>query len=141
VRSAVRHYLTGTHGRHRRIQVHLSDGRALPPLYLAIVSNTSPWTYLGRLPLTPTPQAGFDSGLDVFGLSTLRIVPVFRTVLGMLSGSEQQPVGPWAVSLHDLSEFTITAHHPVDFQLDGEYLGHRTSVQFRAVRSALRLVL
>jgi diacylglycerol kinase family enzyme len=141
VRSAVRHYLTGVDRRHPPVQLHLSDGTDLPPLYVAIVSNTSPWTYLGRMPMTPTPQAGFDSGLDVFGLSTFRMVPVLRSVLRLLTGSERLADERWAVSLHGLSEFTMTAHHPVDFQLDGDYLGRRTSVRFRAVPDALRVVV
>jgi diacylglycerol kinase family enzyme len=141
IRSAVRHYLAGTDRRHPPIQMHLSDGTDLPPLYVAIVSNTSPWTYLGRIPMTPTPRAGFDSGLDVFGLSTFSMVPVIRSVHRLLAGSERLADERWAVSLHDLPELTMTACRPVDFQLDGDYLGRRTSVRFRAVRDALRVVV
>ena len=35
---------------------------------LVLVGNTSPWTYLGRLPLDPFPGASFDLGLDLLAL-------------------------------------------------------------------------
>ena len=36
-------------------------------VYMAIISNTSPWTYVGNRPVPPTPWAGFETGLDLLG--------------------------------------------------------------------------
>ncbi|HMH90588.1 MAG TPA: diacylglycerol kinase family protein, partial [Streptosporangiaceae bacterium] len=36
------------------------------PLFWCTVSNTSPWTYVGRHPVQTNPEASFDAGLDVF---------------------------------------------------------------------------
>ena len=38
--------------------------RAVPGL----VSNVSPWTYLGARPIQPSPEASLDTGLDVFAM-------------------------------------------------------------------------
>ena len=38
-------------------------------LVLSIVCNTSPWTYLGNRPVYASPDASFDTALDVLGLS------------------------------------------------------------------------
>ena len=42
---------------------------------------------------------------------------------------------------HDLTEFTLTAEVPTDFQVDGDHLGLRESVTFRAIRDALRVAM
>jgi len=48
--------------------------------------------------------------------------------------------GRSAVRLHDQAELIFSAERPVALQLDGEYVGERESVSFRAVRKALRVV-
>ena len=37
------------------------------PVGLVIVSNTSPWTFVGRPPVHTSRLASFDTDLDVFG--------------------------------------------------------------------------
>jgi len=141
VRSAMRHYTTGGDRPRHAIEVQTADGRTLPKVRLAIVTNTSPWTYLGGLALTPTPLASFDCGLDLFGMTALDMVPLFRSVLRLLARSDRIADPRWTVSLHDLTEFAARAPHPLDFQLDGEYLGRRTEVRFRAVPGALQVAI
>jgi diacylglycerol kinase family enzyme len=141
VRTALRHYLTSSRRGHPPLELRLADGTGLPRLFLAIITNTSPWTYLGNRPLTPTPRAGFDTGLDLFGLSTLDTLPVFRSAFRLLAGSDRLADERWTVSLHDLPELTVTAPDAVDFQLDGDYLGRRSAVRFRAVGDALQVAV
>src|SRR3712207_7281949 len=48
--------------------------RSEPPvdgLFLCLVSNVSPWTYLGARPVNPSPEASFETGLDVFALGRI----------------------------------------------------------------------
>jgi diacylglycerol kinase family enzyme len=42
--------------------------------------------------------------------------------------------------LHDLERFSLSSDVPLPFQLDGEYVGDRTSVTFDCLRSALNIV-
>jgi diacylglycerol kinase family enzyme len=141
VRAALRHYATSVDRRRPSIQVHTADGADLPRIFLAIVTNTSPWTYLGSRPLTPTPLASFDSGLDLFGMTAFHMVPVVRSVVRLLARSDRVADERWSVSRHDLCEFALSAGHPVDFQLDGDYLGRRTEVRFRVVPEALHVIV
>jgi diacylglycerol kinase family enzyme len=141
VRSALREYIAGASRRRTTISVGLPDGRELPPVVLAIVTNTTPWTYLGPRPLTPTPLCGFETGLDIFAMTAFGVVPAARSALRLLAGSHRLADPRWSVSLHDLSEFTLAAPEPVDLQLDGEYLAGRDEVRFRAVPEALRVVV
>ena len=35
-------------------------------VYMAIVANADPWTYVGQRPLRPTPEASLDGGLELY---------------------------------------------------------------------------
>ena len=141
VRTALREYAVRASRRGAGARVHLAGGREVGPVALVIVTNTTPWTYLGRLALAPTPLASFATGLDVFAMTTFGVVPVARTVVRLLTGSHRIADPRWAASFHDLAEFTLTAPEPVDLQLDGDYVAGRAEVRFRAVRDALRVVV
>jgi hypothetical protein len=47
----------------------VTRGGSLESAYFALVTNTTPWTYAGALPLQPTPSSRFDLGLDAFALT------------------------------------------------------------------------
>ena len=53
--------------------------------YLTIVLNTSPYTYLGNVPLDLAPEATLDRGLAAVTLRTMaftRFLPVVASALG-----------------------------------------------------------
>jgi diacylglycerol kinase family enzyme len=105
-------------------------------LSLAIVQNTSPWTYFGNRPIDPSPDAAFEKGLDLFALRGLGTAATLRHSAQLLSG-RRPPHGKHVVALHDVGELTLTADRPVAHQVDGEYLGDRMTVTFRSVPAAL----
>lgn len=107
------------------------------PAFLGLVCNTAPWTYLAGRPVDPCPEASFEGGLDVFGLTRMHVVPTLR-ILGQLFGDG--PRGRRVVSRHDLDELTVRAAGPTALQVDGDYLGEATEVTFTAHRAALRVV-
>jgi diacylglycerol kinase family enzyme len=57
----------------------------------------------------------------------------------MLSGGRRAGY-PGLPVLHDLDGFSLESDIPLPFQLDGEYVGDRTSVTFSCLRSALAVV-
>jgi diacylglycerol kinase family enzyme len=127
----------------RRVPPLTVERPGQPPvtgLFCGIVSNTCPWTYLGRRPVNPSPQASFDTGLDLFALRKLGTVGTLGAVQQMLSGNGKPPAGRHIMGLHDESVFAFRASRPVAFQLDGEYMGERECVTFRAIPDALRVV-
>ena len=132
VRSAVKeHFLGPDHG----LTLTLPDGGTIR-LALALICATDPWTYLGNRPVRPCPDASFDSGLDLFGLTKAPTPLVLRHLAQILRGT---PRGKRVVLLHDLAGFTLTADGPLPFQLDGDELGDRTSVALRSVPAALQV--
>jgi diacylglycerol kinase family enzyme len=111
------------------------------PLFWCTVSNTTPWTYLGRRPVSTNPLASFDAGLDVFGLRSFGTVRTLATLRQMLSKRARPPRGRGITSRHDLAQVTLRSDRPVAFQIDGEYMGEREQVSFRSVPNALRVVM
>jgi len=140
MRIALRQYYRVTDRRHPALSLDRDGQPPVGPLFLGIVSNTAPWTYVGRRAVQASPQAGFDSGLDVFALRSLRSVGTFSALRQMLSGGDRPPRGRHVVSLHDEAELTMRASRPIAFQVDGEYVGERECVTFRSVPHALRVI-
>ena len=121
---------------HPHLTVHLPDGR--PPLrgFFTLVGNGDPFTYLGRRPFRPTPQASWDGGLDLLVGQTMATRSLVRALTGMLSPHPRAGY-PGLPVLQDLDGFSLESDIPLPFQLDGEYVGDRTSVTFGCLRSAL----
>jgi len=140
VRAALHQFYAVTDRRHPALTLQ-RDGR--PPvghLFVGIVSNTSPWTYLGDRPVNPSPRAGFDTGLDLFALRRLRTIGTLNAVRQMISPRRARVSGHDVLSLHDQPEFTISSGRPIALQVDGEYIGEHEVVTFRCVPDALRVI-
>jgi diacylglycerol kinase family enzyme len=115
------------------------DGDRIEGLFLAIIQNTSPWTYFGTWPISPCPDASFDAGLDVFGVRRMRIPTALVAAQRMLRSRAGGSARGGLVTWHDEAEFTLTASRPVELQIDGEGMGPTTQTVFRAFPAALRV--
>lgn len=140
VTTAIRHYLA-TDKRHPAMTL---TGPGIPKaegVYMVIVSNISPWTYVGTRPVRPTPWASFETGLDLLGLQRMGPFSMLPLIRHILTRSEVLPTGRHLVQLHDEQQFTLTADRPIAFELDGDYLGERESVTFRSTPNALQVLV
>ena len=138
--TALRQFYTVTDRRHPALTL---ERRGQPPvghLFVSFVSNTAPWTYLGRRAVNPSPSADFDSGLDVFALRRLRTAGTLHALRQMFASRADPPSGRDVLSLHDQPEFVISASRPVAVQVDGDYVGEHERVRFRAVPGVLRVI-
>jgi diacylglycerol kinase family enzyme len=140
LRTALRQFYRVTDRRHPRLTLERDGQSPLGPLFLGIISNTSPWTYLGRRPVNPSPGASFDTGLDIFALRRMRTMGTLNALRQMFAQDGEPPRGRYVVSLHDQPAFTLRSDEPIALQVDGEYVGEHESVTFRAVPSALRVI-
>lgn len=141
IRAALRQFFSTSD---RRAPALTMERPGLPPardLFLAIVSNTSPWTYVGRRPVFPSPQADFNSGLDLFGTRRLDTLNTMVMITQMLLPLTDRLRGRHVIDVHDATEITVSSSRPIAFQLDGEYLGERECVTFRSVPKAIRIVI
>ena len=135
----LQHYLTATD----RTRPHLSVERpGSPPItgvYLAIIQNTAPWTYIGSLPVNPCPAASFESGLDLFALRSLSVPTTARAVQRMLTGG-MAGGSRNSVIWHDQAQLGVQADQPMALQVDGEAAGEVTGIRVISVPNAIRVV-
>jgi diacylglycerol kinase family enzyme len=110
-------------------------------VFLTIVQNSSPWTFLGPIPVDPCPRASFDTGLDLFAPRSLAVLHTLGHVRRMLLGRRTRYPFGGLLSLHDQSEMTVDATRPTPLQIDGEAVGPVTSVTFRSVPRALGVLV
>ena len=139
LRAAAAQYFLSNRRRLPTIALEHAGEAAEPELATVIVQNTAPWTYLGSRPVNPNPDASFDLGLDVMALRVLHVPSTARTVAQILS-TEPDPRGRQLLRLHDVDSFTLRAPRPLPVQLDGDYIGERSKVEFASVVGALRVV-
>jgi diacylglycerol kinase family enzyme len=140
VRSGVDAFLLSRDRRRPPVTLELPDHAPVDGLFLALVSNVSPWTYLGERPIVPSPDASFDSGLDVFAMGRVGVVRMLhhlRQTMAARPDARGRGVHRW----HDLAELTLTASRPQGWQLDGDHLGTTTGLRVRSVPEALRVVV
>ncbi len=142
VRQGVRHFfLDAKRAPVMTVTGTTPDGDALEErIALALVCNTTPWTYLGPRPVQPCPEASFDGGLDLFALRRLGTVSTLRHLRQILATSAR-PHGRDLLQLHDRSEFVLRADRPLAFQVDGDDLGDRSEVVLRSFPAALDVVV
>ena len=139
-RTALRQYYRVTDRRQPAITVSAPASLSPGPLFLGIVSNSAPWTYLGRRPVHTSPHASFNTGLDLLGFASLGTLATLQALRQMLASHPRPPHGRGLVSAHDLPMLGLTASRPLAFQIDGEYMGEAENVCFRSMPQALRVV-
>ncbi|HEY2579157.1 MAG TPA: diacylglycerol kinase family protein [Streptosporangiaceae bacterium] len=136
-----RQYYSITDRKHPALTLERRGHPLVGDVFLGVVSNTAPWTYVGNHPVNASPLASFDTGLDVFALRRLRTVSTVKVLGQMFSDGRKSPNGRYVLNLHDEPELTLRSIRPIAFQVDGEYMGERECVAFRSVPRALRVVV
>ncbi len=124
--------------RHPALSVRFDDGTEVDGLHFAIATNADPWTFVGDRPIRPTPQASFDTGIDLYARRSMRLPSAIRGFSQMLA-AEPRPRGRGVLLCHDLPGLVLTASRPMPFQVDGDFLGEREQVEIRSVPKALTI--
>jgi diacylglycerol kinase family enzyme len=144
LRTALRRYYTATDRSKPALSLHIPGHSPTPGLFLGLVMNSSPWTYLGNVPVLPVPHDGQDdnlnSGLDVFALRRLRTLTTLSALHQMMHSNSKPPSGPDVITMAGRAALTFSADRPIAFHIDGEYLGETEAVDFTFVPDALRVI-
>jgi len=138
-RAAVRRYYR-TDRRRPALTLRVPGQPRVGPLFMGVVTNSSPWTYFGSHPVRPA-HADFSSGLDLFALRRLRTLTTLAAITHMMHSPDGDlPAGRDVVSASALSTVSFDADRPIAFHIDGEYLGETKSVTFIFVPEALSVI-
>jgi diacylglycerol kinase family enzyme len=136
LRTALRRYYAETDRRHPALTLSTPGQPPVTGLFMGVVTNSSPWTYLGDHPVRPA-HADFSHGLDLFALRRLRTLSTLAALRHMMHATNELPSGRDVVSAAALTEIGFQADRPIAFHIDGEYLGETEGVVFRFVPHAL----
>jgi diacylglycerol kinase family enzyme len=139
LRTMLRHYYGGTDRRRPALTLERDGQPPVGDLFMTIITNRSPWTYIGDRPLLPVPNPDFNSGLDLLALRRIRLTTIFNAVGQMLYIRNRPTRGRNLLSVLGSESFTIRSARPIAFQADGEYLGETETVKFQFVPYALRV--
>ncbi len=106
-----------------------------------VVSNTSPYTYLGSRPLIINPHAGLDRALAITmfrDLSIGALIPATISALGQARLTERHP----RIEMRsDVTRLTIAGDREFAWQVDGDYLGLVSHLDVHYEPEALTIVL
>jgi diacylglycerol kinase family enzyme len=138
-RVAVSSYLRPAHGK-PQLTVEIPGQDPVTDLRLVFVSNTDPWTYLGDRAIHLNRGCSFEGGLGLFALRSLRLPTVLRHLRQAVSRKGETRGGN-LLRLDDVELIRVISPEPVRVQCDGDLLGERTTVEFRAVPEALTVVV
>ena len=108
-------------------------------VHFAFVSNTSPWTYLNEREVITNPDTTFEGGLGLFAMRSMGTLTSLRLTRQLLSPTAK-PKNKHLLRLDDIPSVRIQSAEPIGFQVDGDYLGNRSDVEFTSVPDMLDVV-
>jgi diacylglycerol kinase family enzyme len=106
----------------------------------ALVANTDPYSYAGRIPLHVAPEARFELGLDLVAPERVRASTLPRLLRYAFTGRGQAKAQD-VIYAHDLDRIEIACDRPLPLQVDGEDLGDAEAAVFQAERSAATVLI
>lgn len=109
--------------------------------YFTVCLNTDPYTYLGTRPFHIAPAANLDRPLSVVTLRSLGALRLGRLALSSLRGPKGVSSRRGVDVRSDVRSFRIRSETPFPYQVDGDYLGEVTSINFEWEPDALQLVV
>lgn len=139
--TGLRLFFAGYDRRKPRVRLAWGDDleHRLGGLFLAIVQNTSPYTYLGKRPMRLCPEAELDGGLDCIALDSMKARVAVPIVLSSF-GAARHAARPHVLHVADQRRIAVTCNQPLPVQVDGEYIGEREQVLIEAVPNALSVI-
>ena len=140
VREATSAFLLGRERRRPAMTLQLPGEPDLDGLFLCLVSNVSPWTYLGARPVNPSPEASFDAGLDVFALGRHGPAADAAHPAPGPGPRARRPRPRRAPPARPRGAVADAPSRPQGWQVDGDHLGTATGLRVRHVPAALRVV-
>jgi diacylglycerol kinase family enzyme len=124
-----------------RFDLRIGDGEVIAGCYFAIVSKTSPYTFLGPRPINVAPEANLDSALAVTAFQRLDPVSLIGGVASAMRRRRFLTKRRGIVHRHDIDLLTVEGHGPFPYQADGDDLGDATSLRLVDEPNALTIVV
>jgi len=137
MRSAMLEFILKENKKDPALVLEIEGEEPVPGIFYSVISNSSPWSYLGRRPLNVSPQASFDGGLDIYAMLRARAPLALTRALQALS--HKGPRGKHTLLRTDLPSLRFTASRPMPLQGDGDDFGDASRIQLCSEPNALRV--
>jgi diacylglycerol kinase family enzyme len=122
-----------------RLTLQLAGREPVDGVHFVFVSNSSPWTYANKRPIWTNPDTGFETGLGVFATTSMSVWRNLDLVRQMFAKRPKLKAAH-LIRDDDVDWVRVSSATPVASQIDGDYIGLRDHMTFRAVRDALGVV-
>jgi len=106
----------------------------------AVVMNSNPYTYLGRIPLNLTSDAQPGRGLVAVTVRRMHLPAVVGMLTSAIGSGERLRTNRQVDHRPGLLAFTVTGHGPFPYQVDGDFLGRAERLAISYEPHALSIV-
>ncbi|WP_054815075.1 diacylglycerol/lipid kinase family protein [Nocardia arizonensis] len=138
IRTTVRQFFRAK-GKAPTVRIEIPGFDPVDEVYYAFITNASPWTYLNSTPVHTNPGTTFETGLGVFAVRSMAILPTLSLTRQLLS-ADGNPKASNLFREDDVPSVRVEATEPIGLQIDGDFIGKRNVVDFTSVPEVLEVV-
>jgi diacylglycerol kinase family enzyme len=117
------------------------DSAVLGSAPYVVVSNSDPYTYVFRRPLTIAPGADLAAALAITIVRDLRPSLLVHAAASGLSNARFLEGSPDITQCTDVRDVVLASEQPFPWQVDGDYLGYASRLVIRYEPEYLTLVI
>lgn len=127
--------------KHPSFALDFPDGASVEDGYFTICLNTNPYTYLGRRPLSVTPDTGPERGLVTVTTRRLNVRTLLTLFGSALGKGEVLRRNRYVDYRTDLKSLVVRGHQPFPHQVDGDFLGRTEELHVSHGDASIHLVV
>ncbi len=116
-------------------------GETIDGCYFVIISNTTPYTYLGHRPIEVAPEAALDRPLTITAFRSLSAYLLLRGAASALTTGRFVRKSSKLVHRQNVESFSVIGTRPFPYQVDGDHLGDADRLDVTYEADALRLLV
>jgi diacylglycerol kinase family enzyme len=142
--AAAFHTFFSADGRAVRVDIDVDQGSGaerISGVRFAIVSKTSPYTHLGRLPIHVNRHAGLDTPLSLTAFTQLRALSLIGGAASAMRTGKFLHRRKDVVQLDNITALHVRAEAPFAYQVDGDDVGDTDELRIALQPDALTIAL
>jgi diacylglycerol kinase family enzyme len=143
--AAAFHTFFSAEGRRVRVDIDVNEGtetaERISDVRFGIVSKTTPYTHLGRLPLHVNRHAGLDTRLSLTAFTQLRALSLIGGAASSIRTGKFLHGRKDVVQLDDIGALHVRADEPFPYQVDGDDVGDTNELRIALEPDALTVAL
>jgi diacylglycerol kinase family enzyme len=124
-----------------RFDIAIGNGERIDRCYFAIVSKTSPYTFLGPRPIHVAPEANLDSRLSVTAFQQFDPLTLIGGAASAMRSGRFLRKRRGVVHRADVDELTVAGHREFPYQVDGDDIGDTASLRVSYEPDTLTVVV